>query len=60
MEIRITRITVKPDTNHLLLIQDQKRVFQKLKQAKVPVNVPVSLAIKRVQGKEADSLEVDA
>ena len=60
MEIRITRITVKPDTNHLLLIQDQKRVFQKLKQAKVAVNVPVSLVIKRVQEKEVDSLEVDA
>jgi len=60
LEIKITRITVKQDINHLLLIQDQKRVFQKLKQAKVAVNVPVSLVIKRVQEKEVDSLEVDA
>ena len=60
MEIRITRITVKQDTSLPLPIQDLKRVFQNPKQAKVAVNVPVSLAIKRVQEKEADSLEVDA
>ncbi len=58
MEIKTTKTTEKPDINPHLPIQDRRRVFQKLK--KVLQKDLVSLAIKRVQVKEVDSLEVDA
>ena len=59
MVIKTIKITEKQDTNLLLLTAEAKKVFLKPEQVKVPVSVPVSLAIKRGHQEVVDFLEVD-